>query len=224
MTSNSKLGSKRKMKLSEKPLAMELKYALYIIFRPIAGYWDLKHERRGSFKAAMVILCIALFTFVLMERYTAFLFNPVNLLEVNLFREMATFLSVFWLFVVSGWCLTTLMDGKGTMKDIAIATAYALTPFIIINIPLVFISNYLTLQESAFYHLFMTISFIWTGGLIIFGTMVTHEYTMFKTIMTLVLIILGMLIMLFLFLLFFSVIQRMIGLIYVLYQEISFRM
>jgi hypothetical protein len=37
------------------------------------------------------------------------------------------------------------------MKDIAIATAYALTPFILINIPMVVFRNYITIDEGAFY-------------------------------------------------------------------------
>jgi len=202
----------------------ELKYAFYVMVRPIDGYWDLKHEKRGSFKAAMIILALALFTFVLMERYTGFLFNPVNLLEVNLLREVASFLLVYCLFVLSNWCLTTLMDGKGTMKDIATATAYAFAPFILINIPMVIFSNFITIEEGAFYYLFLAIGYIWTGGLIVFGTMLTHDYTISKTLFTLLLVFLGMLIIVFLGLLFFSVIQRMIGLVYVLFKEISFRL
>jgi len=205
-------------------LTEELKYAFHVIVRPIDGFWDLKHEKRGSFRAAMIILALALFTYVLMERYTGFLFNPVYLLEVNLLREVATFLLVYCLFVLSNWCLTTLMDGKGTMKDIAIATAYALTPFILVNIPMVVFSNYITIEEGAFYYLLTAIGYIWTGGLIIFSTMLTHEYTISKTLLTLVLVFLGMLIIVFLGLLFFSVIQRMIGLVYVLFKEISFRL
>jgi len=205
-------------------LTKELKYAFYVIVRPIDGFWDLKHEKRGSFRAAMIILALALFTFVLMERYTGFLFNPVYLLEVNLLREVITFLLVYCLFVLSNWCLTTLMDGKGTMKDIAIATAYALTPFILINIPMVVFSNYITIEEGTFYNLFKAVGYIWTGGLIVFSTMLTHEYTISKTLFTLVLIFLGMLVIVFLALLFFSVIQRMIGLVYVLFKEISFRL
>ena len=205
-------------------LINELKYSLHVIVRPLDGFWDLKHEKRGSFNAALIILGAALFTYILVQRYTGFLFNEVNLLEVNLFREVFTFLTIFFLFVLSNWCLTTLMEGKGTMKDIAIATAYALTPYILINIPLVFVSNMLTLTESGFYYTFLSISFIWTGGLIILGTMMTHEYTISKTLFTMILIILGMMIIVFLCLLFFSVIQRMIGLVYVLYREITFRM
>lgn len=32
------------------------------------------------------------------------------------------------LWVLANWCLTTLFDGEGTLKDVYIATCYALTP------------------------------------------------------------------------------------------------
>ena len=205
-------------------LAKELKYCFHVIFRPIDGFWDLKHEKRGSVKAAMIILAVALLTFIISSRYTGFLFNPVNQLTVNLFREVAVFLAVFVLFVISNWCLTTLMDGKGTIADIAVATAYALTPYILINLPLVLLSNHITLAEAAFYNIFLVLGIIWTGGLIFLGTMVTHEYSIFRTLLTLFFVVVGMMIMVFLALLFFSVIQRMVGLVYVIYKEITFRM
>lgn len=205
-------------------LVNELRYAFHVIVRPFDGFWDLKHEKRGSLRAAMIILAAAVMTFLLGRRYTGFLFNRINVLYVNFFTEAIGFLLIYVLFITSNWCLTTLMDGKGTYRDIAIATAYALTPYILINVPLVLLSNFMTIEEGAFYYVFVTISYIWTGGLILIGTMVTHEYTMSKTILTLIFVILGMGVMIFLGLLLFSVIQKMVGLVYVLYKEIKFRL
>ena len=42
------------------------------------------------------------------------------------------------------------MDGKGTLKEIYIASAYALTPIVLINVPMTIVSNYLTLNEDSF--------------------------------------------------------------------------
>lgn len=205
-------------------LISELRYVFHVIVRPFDGFWDLKHEKRGSLRTAMILLAAAVLTFLLVRRYTGFLFNRINVLYVNFFTEVIGFLLIYVLFITSNWCLTTLMDGKGTYRDIAVATAYALVPYILINTPLVALSNFITIEEGEFYYFFVTISYIWTGGLILIGTMVTHEYTMGKTILTLIFVVLGMVVMIFLGLLFFSVIQKMIGLVYVLYKEIKFRL
>ena len=36
----------------------QLKYSFTLIFHPFDGFWDLKHEKRGSAKAALVILAL----------------------------------------------------------------------------------------------------------------------------------------------------------------------
>jgi hypothetical protein len=204
-------------------LTNSLRYSLYLIFHPFDGFWDLKYENRGSIKAASIIVALVVLSYVLRERYTGFLFNFNNVLEVNILTEIISVVLLFVLWTVANWCLTTLMDGKGSYVDIFIATAYSLTPLIIINLPLIIYSNFITIEEGAFYYFFLSLSVIWSGALIILGTMITHEYTMGKTLLTLPCIIVGMGLMVFIGLLFFSVIQKMAGFIYAIYKELVFR-
>ena len=105
-----------------------------------------------------------------------------------------------------------------------LATAYALTPLIIINLPLTLLSNGITAEEGAFYYLFMAIALIWAGGLLIIGTMVTHEYTMFKTLLTAFLTLVGIGVVLFIGLLFVGVFGQVVGWLKDIYLEIAFRL
>lgn len=204
-------------------LIRSLKYSFHLIFHPFDGFWDLKYEKKGNIKSALIIVALVVITYVLRQRYTGFLFNYNNILKVNIVTEIASVALLFILWSVSNWCLTTLMDGKGNLKDIIIATAYALTPLIIINLPLIIYSNIITLEEGAFYYFFLSFSIIWSGALLILGTMITHEYTMGKTLLTLPCIIIGMGFMVFIALLFFSIIQKMAGVVFAIYKEIVFR-
>ena len=56
-------------------LLKQLRYSLYLIFHPFDGFWDLKHERRGSRKAATVILLILVINSILKTQFTGFLYN-----------------------------------------------------------------------------------------------------------------------------------------------------
>mgnify|MGYP007025199795 CR=1 FL=1 len=69
------------------------------------------------------------------------------------------------LWCISNWCLTSLMDGEGKMRDIIIFTGYSLIPLWLIQFPLVGMSHLITVEEGTFYYVFATISFIWTGAL-----------------------------------------------------------
>ena len=84
-------------------------------------------------------------------------------------------------------------------------------------------SHLITVEEGTFYYVFATISFIWTGALLLFGMMVTHQYSVKKTIFTTILTIIGMAILLFIGLLFFSVIQQIVSFVVTIYKEVRFR-
>lgn len=200
-----------------------LTYGCHVIFHPFDGFWDLKKEKRGSLAAALTFVILTILTFVIKKQNTAFLFNTNRLDQINALVDIITTILVYVLWCSANWCLTSLMDGKGKMKDIAIATGYALVPIIIIQLPLVGMSHLITTDEGTFYYVFSVISFIWTGGLLFFGTMITHQYSVKKTILTVFCTLVGMGIILFIGLLFFSVIQQMIGFVLTIYKEIRFR-
>lgn len=200
-----------------------LRYCLHVIFRPFDGFWDLKREKRGSISAALTITFGVIIVYILQRQYTAFLFNTNNVKELNIILEIVSVLLPFVLWCIANWCLTTLADGEGTFKDIVIATSYALTPIILIQAPLIILSYVFNLDEGAFYYFFTTVSLIWSAGLLIIGTMITHDYSMKKTLLTIVGILISMAVMIFIGLLFSSVIQQIVGFFYVLYKEFAFR-
>lgn len=201
----------------------KLRFSTHLIFRPFDGFWDLKEEKRGSLGAALAIAFSVMLMYILRKQYTAFLFNPNNMRDLNIVMDMVSVALPFLLWCVANWCLTSLADGEGTFKDIVIASGYALTPLVLINAPLILISYAFNLEEGAFYTFFTSLSILWTAALMIVGTMITHQYSMKKTILTIIGIMVGMAIIIFIGLLFTSVIQQIVNFFTVLYKEITFR-
>ncbi|MCR5558547.1 MAG: YIP1 family protein [Butyrivibrio sp.] len=200
----------------------ELKYGLHVIFHPFDGFWDLKREHRGSLSAALTFVTLTIIAMTFEKQFTGFLFNSVRLKDINVVVDILTVGMVYVLWCVANWCLTSLMDGEGKMKDIFIAMGYALIPIILIRFPLILVSKAITAEEGVFYQVFANISYIWTGILVFFGTMVTHQYSFKKTVVTCVGTVLGMAIIMFIGLLFFNVIQQMITFVITIYKEIRF--
>jgi hypothetical protein len=130
----------------------------------------------------------------------------------------------FGLWVVVNWALTTLTDGKGTLKDVYVTTAYALTPVILLCLPATFLSNYMTLQEGTYYHIMIVGSLIWSIILLFFGMMNVHEYSGVKTLLTGAVTVVGIGTFLFIALTLFSVCGEMVGLLSGIYREITFRL
>lgn len=201
-----------------------LKYALYCITHPLDGFWDLTHEKRGSIAAANTILILTLAARLFRLQYTSFLFQKVYWEGINIFLYIASVLFPLALWCVGNWALTTLFDGKGTLKQVYMASCYALAPYPLLQFPLVILSNMVTVEEGAFYSVISAFSLGACAVLIILAMMQIHEYSLSKTIGFTVGSLFAMLVMVFILLLFFSMISQGIAYFVSLVREILFRM
>ena len=201
-----------------------LKYSLYVIFHPADGFWDLIHAKRGSYAAANFIVILSLLTHIWKLQFTNFLFLNVNWEQVNIFMECATILLPLAIFCICNWGTTTLFDGNGRLGDIYKGTAYALTPYPLIQIPMIILSNFFTREEGAFYWVFDNISIGWVVILIFMAMMMIHAYGAGKTLLFLFFTIFAMLVFVFIMLLFFSMISQGISYFVSLGKEVMFRL
>lgn len=200
-----------------------IKYVFHVIFHPFDGFWDLKFEKKGSIYAAISFVILTIATLTIEKQNTGFLFNQNRLSELNVIVDIITVLLLYVLWCVANWCTTSLMDGKGRMIDILIAVGYSTFPIILIRLPLVLFSHMITSNEGSFYYVFGTISYLWFIFLLFIGTMITHQYSVSKTIVTCIITVVGMGIIMFIGLLFFNVIQEMITFVTTIYKELRFR-
>jgi len=115
------------------------------------------------------------------------------------------------------------MDGEGKFAEIFIITCFALVPIVLINFPWIWLSNFISLQESSFYYFSRTIAVVWSVLLLFVGIMTVHQFTPAKTIGTIILTLVAMGFMAFLTLLFFNLIQQIVVFFITIYQEIVLR-
>ena len=201
----------------------ELLYAFHLIFHPFDGFWDLKHEKRGSVRAGMTILAATIAVFYYQAIGKGYILNP----QGNYSSLIAVALSVglpLALFMVANWCLTTLFDGEGSFKDIFIASTYSLVPTILIMIPTTIASNFILSTEADILTLLNTVAFIWLGMLLFFGMMVTHDYSMGKNVLITLSTILGMVCIMFIALLFSTLLGKLVSFVTNIVTEIQYRM
>ena len=200
-----------------------LRYSLYVIFHPFKGFWQLKREHKGNIGAAVSLVALMILVTIARGQFTGYLFNTSAPGSFNILSEIFSVSLMFVLWCVSNWCITTLVDGEGSFRDIVITTAFALAPMILINIPLIVFSNIIVLEEGAFYTLFDTAALLWTAGLLLIGIMTAHQFTMLKTIGTVLIALVGMVVIVFIFILLFSLIQQFVNFCILLFDEFSAR-
>ena len=201
-----------------------LKFALYCITHPLDGFWDLTHEKRGSLAAANTILFLTLLVRIMKLQYTSHVFMAVAWERINIFLYLASVLFPLALWCIGNWGLTTLFDGKGTLRNVYMATCYALTPYPLVQFPLIIFSNMITADEGDFYFVLSSLSLFWAGVLIIAAMMEIHEYKISKTIFFTIATLFSMLVMIFILLLFFSMISQGVAYFVSLFREIMFRL
>lgn len=202
----------------------KLAYSRYTAFHPMDGFWDLKRENRGSLAVALMIVGLLCIVTVAQRQLTGFLFNEADRNELNLFVELSKVLLPFGLWCLSNWCVTSLMQGEGKLRDIAMMTGYALVPMTVMNAVGILLSNVMTEQEGDFYLFFVVLGVLWSLLLILFGHQQIHDYSGGRSIFVVFLTVVVMAIVVFLGLLFIVLLQQMVGFAGDLINEIFYRL
>ncbi len=215
--------SKLYLKISRSQLYKGYHYGSYVMLHPFDGFWDLKHEKRGNLKSALLIAVLFFFLYAVRLQFSGYVATKTISDEVNVLFDVIMLLLPLLFFIIANWCFTTLMDGKGNMTDIIIATCYALKPYVVFAVPMLLFSNVLTVSELPFYTVFDTIIWGWVICLLIISLMVTHDYSLGKTILTVILVLIGICLIIFIILLVISIAQNIYSFVYNLYQEMTFR-
>jgi len=196
---------------------------LMMLVRPINGFYEMKFEKRGTLRLALLNFVLTGIAFAFMNQYTSILITERHPLALNSWSDFQYMAMAVVLFCVSNWAVTSLTDGEGKLKEIFMTVCYAMTPLVILLIPATLFSNILTGPEAAFYHLIVSLAVIWFVLLLFIGLIVVHNYTVTKAIGTAVLTFVSLLVILFLITLFFTLIQQLYTFINSIYRELSFR-
>ena len=175
----------------------DLRLTRHVLAHPLDTYQDIKHLKKSSWLTATLLYLTVLIVSVLEIYTTGFIFQTVNLNQFHLLIHSFTVLGGLFLFVFSNYLVATITNGEGFFKDVYVATAHALIPYIILTPILAIISNGLTYNEWIVYQLLDGLRYLWSGALIILMIKEIHNYdvkallkNIFLTMFTMVMLIL----------------------------------
>jgi len=196
---------------------------LRILTSPVKGFYEMKFEEKGTLWLAIVNLVLLGISLAFRSQYISILISPRYPLHMNSIWDFGQLIVMLILFCVSNWSVTSLTDGEGKFKEIFMTICYAMTPLVLIIVPATLFSNVLSMQETAFFHLLISVGMFWFVVLVFVGLIVIHNYTVTKAVTTAVLTFCAMLIILFLFTLVLTLIQQVYVFIWSMYTELTFR-
>ena len=210
------------LKVGRKTYWEELLYAFHLVFHPFDGFWDLKHEQRGSVRAGTTIMGLSIAAIFYQSIGKGYIYNPRGS-SMNVFVIVFGVALVVMLWCVANWCLTCLFDGEGSFKDIYIATTYSLAPLPLFIFVSTLLTNFMDGTGASVVSMISTIGFVWAGLLLFFGMLVTHDYPMGKNILISACTIVAMLVITFVAVLFGSLVYKMFSFVIDLIAEIANR-
>ena len=202
------------MKLLDKFL-----YVKHCMFHPFDGFYEAKNRGKGSSLVTTVLISLYCILQCVDAQYTGFVMNNFNPRMINSVTIFISSLSVLLLFVISNWTITTLFDGKGKLKHIYMVLGYSLLPMIIIDSCVVFASNYVIAEEAILLTSLSVMGMVWFVFLVVAGLCTVHEFSLAKTLVTLLATAVAALIILFLGVLFVSLVEQMVQFMYIFGKE-----
>lgn len=205
------------------PIESKRGMPLYVLFHPADGFAQFRTRGVNSTGTAIGIAVAAFFIKIFEYFKQGFIFNSNRPINYSLASTLFGTLLIYVLFVVSNLAIASFLDGKGNIKQIAAMTSYSLIPFLsalLINIGL---SNILALDEEIFMSIILTLGGLWSLILLVVGSVEVHEYSVGKTVLSLILTVLAMLIFVVLGVLLFSLVKELISFVKSVMYELSLR-
>ncbi|MCL2663376.1 MAG: YIP1 family protein [Oscillospiraceae bacterium] len=200
-----------------------LGYMFGVLVRPIDSFYEIRYRDKGSVPLAVICVFVLSALFTINRIFAGFVVNDVNPRTIDGIEEMSAFFLILALFCIGNWAVTVLMEGEGRMRDIITVAGYAMLPIALILGPATILSRFISLEEAAFYHILIGIGIAWTAVLMLIGVMTVHNYTLLKTLITLVLTFITILLLVFIGLLVLDLLNQIYRFFYSIYTELVFR-
>ena len=199
------------------------KRILKVLGRPSSELYEMKYYKLWPIWPTVIILLCWFAAEVLSAYRTDFKFNYRNLTENNILYTLGATIGLYLMFVVVNWAVTTLMDGKGKLREIFCATSYALIPYAAAKVFCVCLSHFVIMEEGAFLTVIEAFALLYSVFIFMAAMMTIHDYTLMKATFSVALSAAGIVFVLFLLVLFFGLLQQVTLFAQTIYMELQLR-
>ena len=212
---------KRKGLVANVPVSV--KNAFTVFSSPVDTFKSIKEKQTGSVLTATVLMMIFYLSAVVKNEWSDFQFIGASADGFNSVLTLLKTIGAVLLFTVSNWAVATLLQGRGTLKEIYMVTCYSLSPLILSNFLYVILSHSISLSESAFIGILSTFLMIYAGLIFVFGLMTVHDLTFGRFLGITLLSLFGILVVVFIGVIVFMLAQQLYTFVLTLITEIKYR-
>ena len=208
----------------DSPFLREVGMMRRIFKKPLDVFYEIKYLKLGSLKFATGLYVVMFAMVFIVIHFAGFIFATNLIEEMGLLLITTIFVGSFGLFLVINYLISTITDGEGSFRDIYVATAFSMTPFITFAIPMTLLSRVLTLNEGFVYTFLMQLAIGWSALLVFLMVKEIHDFSVSQTIKNLILTITGSLITVVIsFILYILIFDQVLDFIYAIVWEVLMR-
>ena len=216
--------ARRRLAAWKLPDRLGLRVAAGSMAHPIQAMEAVKFQGQGSLTVALLIVALWFVTATLNRQAMGFLFNPNRPEDVNLWILLMSTVGLYALWVMANIAATTFMNGEGKPLEVAVASAYALQPYLYLTLAALALSHGMTLETGVFLTFLRVGAVGWSAVLMAVSLMTVHQFTFKKTLVNLLATALGMVVIGFLIALVVSMFQQLQVFFYTIFNEVVFRL
>lgn len=206
--------------LNDVKILRELKLGMSVFRHPINTFHEIKHEGKASVLSASILYLLFVLLNVIAVYTVGFIFNTNNLESYNVLTSFLGTFGFLMLFVFSNYLISTLSNGEGWFKDIYIATAYALMPYILMTVPIILLSHAFTMNEMFIFQSLLFFRDAWMIILVVIMVMEVHSYSFRELAKNLLLTIFTMAVIVAILLLLFLLTSQMYDYLGSIFKEV----
>lgn len=156
---------------------------LAVLFEPAEGFRLIQRDREKFNYAVPVLLLLC----VLAVRIGSIFFThyplaTVDPAETNIGTELLNVIIPILTWVVGCYLVTTIHDGESMLREVFAAAAYSMLPYIIITIPVVLLSNMMSITDMTLYSRLQYIIWGWVILLFLISLSSMNSYSFWETI------------------------------------------
>jgi hypothetical protein len=194
---------------------------LLMFFHPIDCCYGLKRNRKKLSIWPPLLLFLAIIAVRIAYIYVVhFPLADMSTVYADLWQQLGTLLLPLVSWILVGYAMISISDGKQTFKEMFTSTIFSFLPYILLMLPFGALSHILCASEAGIYNLFVYGAWIWSLCLVFCTTKVLNEYSFGKMVGSILKVFFAMVCAWMIAALFYVIVYQAWGFIEDVYEEL----
>ena len=189
-----------------------------MIKHPAETFFQLKYEAEGTLWQGLIIIGFALVLHVANLAWTDFDFSALVRGQTNMLFTAAQFVLPLGTWIIANYLVGDLYEGEASLPEVVTGAAYALLPFIVLQLPYALFTHALAPTDGIFRFLILVEKF-WVAYLFFTQVRVLHNLEWGQAVKASVVTLVGIGVLWTMFLIVFGLAGQAIGFVHQIIRE-----